>query len=81
MKRFIPFLLVLMFALQACGGDAPAATPEVATEAPAEQPSEVATEAPIDAPVLVSVDLAGPLMEVGTKYLDVVRGVTICSCQ
>ena len=73
MRRFIPFLLLLTIALQACG-----AAPEVAeaaTDVPAEtsteQPEDVATEAPTEAPVLVSVDLAGPPMEVGSKYLYV----------
>lgn len=79
MKRYfyiVSVLTVLTLALGACGGAAPTAAPE-ATE-PQQQdtpsteaaPTDAPTEAPADVPVK-KVDLVGPPMEVGSKYLFV----------
>ena len=73
MKRPAVFLLLLMLALQACGGGTATPTEEPTLEAAStatESPTIDATEPPTEA-VLVPVDLAGPPMEVGSKYVFV----------
>lgn len=73
MKRSAVFLLLLILALQACGGGTATPTEEPTLEAastPTESPTIDATEPPTEA-VLVPVDLAGPPMEVGSKYVFV----------
>lgn len=76
MKRFlllVSVLTMLSLVLGACGpSDAPVEEP-AATEAPVEGSagmSEQPTEVPTDVPIK-TVDLAGPPMEVGSKYLFV----------
>ena len=73
MKRPAVFLLLLMLALQACGGGTATPTEEPTLEAAStatESPTIDATEPPTEA-ALVPVDLAGPPMEVGSKYVFV----------
>ena len=79
MKRFIYFISIVTLAsiiLSACAGDAePSATalPAV-TEPPAATEAPAATEPPLAVePVATirTIDLAGPLMELGSKYLYV----------
>jgi formylglycine-generating enzyme required for sulfatase activity len=78
MKRFIHLisaLTVVSLALAACGGGAAQQTEPPATEAPTEAateaPTEAATEAATEPPAVVPVDLAGPPMELGSKYVYV----------
>lgn len=79
MKRFIYFISIVTLAsiiLSACAGDAePSATALLAaTEPPAATEAPAATEpaAAVDpTATLRTIDLAGPLMELGSKYLYV----------
>jgi hypothetical protein len=73
MKRILYFLsliTVLSLALSACEGATPTPTPP--TAAPVTEPTATpppATEPPVtEAPVLEPIDLAGPPMEVGSRY-------------
>lgn len=76
MKRFlllVSVLTILSLVLGACGPSTAPAGESAATEAPIEGAagmSEQPTEAPTDTPIK-TVDLAGPPMEVGSKYLFV----------
>jgi formylglycine-generating enzyme required for sulfatase activity len=78
MKRFIYFvscLTMLSLLLAACGGGATPTEVQQVTEQPATaEPTAEATEpatVETEAPVLQPVNLAGPVMELGSKYVYV----------
>jgi len=80
MKRFVILVsavIVLSIAIDACtmGQTPPPATQAPATEPPATEPP--AADAPTGEPALVTVDLAGPAMEVGSKYVYVDGAVLV----
>lgn len=73
MKRLLSFVSIIVFALlilAACNvpvETTPTEAPQAATEPPAATQAPATTE-PAAPPALITVDLAGPPMEVGSKY-------------